>query len=334
MMSTFPHLFLFSSTMVLGTMISLSSSNWVMIWLGMELNLMSFLPLMTLSKQNQESEAAIKYFLAQCWGGSFFLLGMTLSYFFPSQLKFIPILIVLVSLMMKAGMAPCHFWFPSVMNSMSWTLCLLLSTWQKITPLLLLFTFSSPSTLPMMTLLGATSIIAGSLGGIMQTQVRPLLAYSSISHMGWMTVISPFSTSMAILYLSTYIIMTTPIMLLLAQSNALSTKSTNLISSMGQTNSLWFFLMILSLGGMPPTTGFMIKLIAVETLVNNSMVLPTILFLVAATVNLSFYLNLVFYTYLSSTFTSLKHAYEPKTAIPISMFAISMFWLIPLTSLI
>nr|AVW86085.1 NADH dehydrogenase subunit 2 [Levensteiniella iris] len=290
-----PSTSLFLSTLFLGTSVSLSASNWLYVWLGLELNLMSFVPLLTASPQSRSSEAAMIYFLAQALGSGLLLLG-SLSIFLSPQL-FLPSYfhhtLIFLGLLTKLGLPPCHFWFPTVMSQISWPLCLLLTTWQKLTPLAILFYILPPSN----TLMFILTIILGSLisalGGLNQTQLRPLLAYSSIGHMTWMLVAANNSTSTSLLYLLIYILTTLPLILLLWSSYSYSNLSSSNMTSLSPSYTPSIFILILSLGGLPPFLGFFPKWLVVESLA------PTFTFLILVTLlgslmNLYYYMNLVF----------------------------------------
>jgi len=91
---------------------------------------MSFIPLLTSSHVNQEAEAAIKYFMAQALGRGLLLLG-ALSLLSSPHLPLSPLLynsLLIIGLLLKLGLPPCHFWFPSVISSISWPICLILAT--------------------------------------------------------------------------------------------------------------------------------------------------------------------------------------------------------------
>ena len=335
MLSTIPYLFLFSRTIATGTLLALSRTRWIIIWLGMELNLISFLPLITLSSSNQETEAAIKYFLAQCWGGSLFLWAASMTHYLGNTHSSILWRIISIALIIKAGIVPCHFWFPSVINSLPWILCLTLSTWQKLTPLILLFIYSSINhTLLLITVIATRNVLVGSLGGLNQTQIRPLLAYSSIRHIGWIIIVRPFSRIIASIYLFIYILLITPIMTIISQLNSRAIKNIPLLKSTNSTSLLILFLLILALAGMPPTAGFLIKLAVLERLVNVNIVLPRFILLISATINLSFYLNLIFYSYISISTKPLHQNLLPHTTPFLTIIRISLIWRAPLISII
>lgn len=86
------------------------------------------------------------------------------------------------------GIFPFHFWFPGVIAGLPWLSCLFLSTWQKVGPLFLIISLLEVNLITWLLLtfcvVASGSRLLGGLGGINQTQVRALLAYSSIGHLG------------------------------------------------------------------------------------------------------------------------------------------------------
>uniref|UniRef100_A0AAU6QGG5 NADH-ubiquinone oxidoreductase chain 2 n=1 Tax=Prionospio sp. 6 MH-2023 TaxID=3059274 RepID=A0AAU6QGG5_9ANNE len=294
-MMLYPFMHLFILTLFTSTIMALSSYQWLMVWMSLELNMLSFIPMISSSNWFQESEASLKYLLFQALGSSLLLLAAI-----NQSLSFL----ILLGLTMKLGLAPFHFWFPSVMKSMSWPVALLLLTWQKIAPMALLFSMFS-SYLYLLSLIATTSAIVGGLGGMVQSQLRPMLAYSSIGHMGWMLAIAPHSPSISFTYLFTYIAISVPIIWSSLLSKIDSTKK----KSPSYTLSLFIlFPLIISLSGLPPLTGFVPKLLVIMFLPSFLIMLTLIL---GSLINLSYYLNF-FFTLIMSSVSSKKEGESPR----------------------
>ena len=295
-MSSFPYIALFSSTLVFRTLIALSASHWLIIWIALELNILSFIPLIIFSSNHQETEAAIKYFLAQALGSRLLLLSATIT------TKLTPIL--LFSLLIKAGIAPFHYWFPLVIRTRRWIICLLLTTWQKLIPLrLILFIFSAqfPS---LITTVGTLRAIIGGLGGLNQTQIRPLLAYSSIGHIGWMLVARQTSSSVATIYFLIYILISIPLISTAWIRNSFSIKFSNQ-TILTSPHLIIMLLLLLSLGGIPPFLGFFPKWIL---LLKIKSIIVAILLITGSLINLFYYLNIVFSIFLQSNIATLPNS--------------------------
>lgn len=264
----------------MSTLLALSASHWLMIWVALELNIISFIPLIIFSSWHQETEASIKYFLFQALGSSLLLLGSySPSFFF----------LIILGIIVKLGIAPFHYWFPSVINSISWPICLLLTTWQKIVPLFLLITVSMTLSSSICIAIASLNTIVGGIGGLNQTQIRPLLAYSSIRHIGWIIAASPVSSFIRMSYFLVYTLTSITLFLYLFFLNSRTSK---LFSSTTLANFINIFtltLLLLSLGGLPPLTGFLPKWLVIASL--DSLVTPVFLIL-GSLINLFYYLNI------------------------------------------
>ena len=194
---------------------------------------MSFLPIITLYYSGIVAEAAGKYFIAQVVGSCFFL--------FSAWAGITPLTEVmstgamLLAMIIKAGMAPMHQWFVDAVGSMRWIPARLLLTWQKLIPLRFLFAFVVPLDRSFAVIVGLLNGGVGGLGGLRQTQVRPLLAYSSISHMGWSVSISSVSFSAGVGYLMGYIFLVMPLVVLFAVRGVKSAKSVHIIRALSPT---------------------------------------------------------------------------------------------------
>nr|QWT71541.1 NADH dehydrogenase subunit 2 [Limnodrilus hoffmeisteri] len=289
-----PSSLLFSLLLLLSTIMALSSTNWLIAWISMEVNLLSFVPLMLQSHTNQETESAVKYFLAQALGSAIMLYSSMMLYN-PSNQVLVQLMLVM-SLLLKLGAAPCHYWFPSTMTSMSWLNCLILCTWQKLGPLaLMIFPFIGANQLkPLLVLVAATNAILGGLLGMNQSHIRTILAYSSITHMGW--TIGGFLTNTTLipmLYFTMYSLIITPMFIMLNSWKSASPLQMPQMLMNSLSMSIMFSLTLLSLGGLPPLTGFIPKWMTIIMLSDINWVL-IMLMLLGSLMNLYFYLNLVF----------------------------------------
>nr|YP_009002096.1 NADH dehydrogenase subunit 2 [Ricinoides karschii]AGL11958.1 NADH dehydrogenase subunit 2 [Ricinoides karschii] len=231
------------SLMVSITMI-ISSTSWFHMWLSLEINLVCFIG--TVLYSNMFHEAMIKYFLTQAMGSSLFIMGyMTSPIFMDLHM------ITAAALMIKLGLVPFHFWYPEVMNMLSWHHCLILSTLQKFGPLTLLFNLNMN-----LIMFGILSTIVSSLMSINQSSLRKLLSFSSISHNGWMLVAISYQSTLWWVYFFIYSIINILIMIALMNLNWYH------INQIEFTNTpfmITWLIGILALGGLPPTVGFVPK---------------------------------------------------------------------------
>ena len=156
-----PFHFLIRTILIISTLIVVTSSGWVSMWVALEINTLSFLPLI-------KSKGASKYFLSQRVGSAFILSGAVLKVD----------LIIIVGAIIKAGVAPVHRWFPQVIEGLSWKICAVLSTWQKIGPVFVMVSFFSRKVIYFLV---SCRLILGAIGALKQRQIRSILAYSSIT---------------------------------------------------------------------------------------------------------------------------------------------------------
>nr|AFB19556.1 NADH dehydrogenase subunit 2 [Schoeniparus rufogularis] len=291
---------IFVTSLLLGTTITVSSNHWIMAWTGLEINTLAILPLISKSHHPRAIEAATKYFLTQASASTLLLFSSMINAWSTGQWDItqmthpISCLILTSAIAMKLGLAPFHFWFPEVLQGSPLTTGLLLSTVMKLPPISLLF-MTSPSL--NQTLLIIMAILSTALGGWMglnQTQTRKILAFSSISHLGWMAVIISYSPKLTLLNFYLYALMTAATFLTLNTINAL--KLSTLMTTWAKTPALsaMLFLTLLSLAGLPPLTGFLPKWLIIQELTKQDMVLAATMISMLSLLGLFFYLRLAY----------------------------------------
>nr|WAL35613.1 NADH dehydrogenase subunit 2 [Lepus sp. 1 AS-2022] len=287
-------------TLFLGTMITMFSSHWLTMWIGLEMNMLAIIPVLISKATPRSTEAATKYFLTQATASMILMMAITLNILDSGQWTLInpqnhltPIMIML-ALIIKLGMAPFHFWVPEVTQGVPLKSGLILLTWQKLAPLSILYQISPSIDSTMMMLVAILSIMVGGWGGLNQTQLRKILAYSSIAHMGWMAAIITFNPNTMILNLFIYILLTIPMFMMFIQHTSTTTLS---LSQMWNKTPLMvtaILITLMSLGGLPPLTGFIPKWIIIQELTKNgNIIMPTMMAMLAL-LNLFFYLRLIY----------------------------------------
>nr|BAA88855.1 NADH dehydrogenase subunit 2 [Chrysiptera cyanea] len=283
----------------LGTMTTFASSHWLLAWMGLEINTLAIIPLMAQHHHPRAVEATTKYFLTQATAAAMLLFASTTNAWLTGQWDIqqmthpLPTTMITLALALKIGLAPMHAWLPEVLQGLDLTTGLILSTWQKLAPfsLLLQIQASNPSIL---ILLGLASTLTGGWGGLNQTQLRKILAYSSIAHLGWMILVVQFSPSLTLLTLMTYFIMTFSAFLIFKLNKA--TNINSLASSWTKMPTITALapLILLSLGGLPPLTGFMPKWLILQELTKQALPLTATVAALTALLSLYFYLRLCY----------------------------------------
>nr|YP_003734715.1 NADH dehydrogenase subunit 2 [Opisthopatus cinctipes]ADE05864.1 NADH dehydrogenase subunit 2 [Opisthopatus cinctipes] len=322
---------LFYLILFMSIMFQISSTTWFSLWVAMEMNLLSFIPLLSNPKNMLFNEGPMKYFLIQAFGSVILLMGWLMnsySYLNNMYLFSMSNVIFYISLMLKLGAAPFHFWFPSLMENMSWLNSFLLMTWQKLGPLILLTYISKLLFFLMMS--SFFSSLVGGLGGLNQVSMRKIFAYSSIGHISWLLMSLMLNELNFILYYLFYFFM----MFLFSLIFYL-----NLISSLMQLlfykESFYmekFFIMLsfLSLGGMPPLSGFFVKWMILNSLLIMNIWFISFVMLFSTLINLYYYIRIFYSTMMLSNFSpmmisfkfSFKYLYLIKLIILMMMFSV------------
>nr|YP_009355508.1 NADH dehydrogenase subunit 2 [Uranoscopus japonicus]BAX03813.1 NADH dehydrogenase subunit 2 [Uranoscopus japonicus]BBU26112.1 NADH dehydrogenase subunit 2 [Uranoscopus japonicus] len=329
-------------TLGLGTMITFMSSHWLLAWMGLEINTLAIIPIMARYHHPRATEAATKYFLAQASAAATLLFAATTNAWLTGQwdiqqiMSPIPNALMIIALAMKIGLAPIHAWLPEVLQGLDLATGLLLSTWQKLAPLALLFQIHPLN--PTLTItLGLTSSLVGGWGGLNQTQLRKILAYSSIAHLGWMTLILHFSPPLFILTLLVYLIISSSTFLVFKLNN--STNINMLAISWAKMPALSALAppLLLSLGGLPPLTGFMPKLLIIQELTKQNQALTATVIALSSLLSLFFYLRLTYVMTLTISPNNLAGTtpwrLQPhKMKLPLATLISFSLLLLPLTS--
>nr|YP_009108164.1 NADH dehydrogenase subunit 2 [Vanellus vanellus]AIU56272.1 NADH dehydrogenase subunit 2 [Vanellus vanellus] len=304
---------IFSLSLLLGTTITISSNHWMMVWTGLEINTLAIIPLISKSHHPRAIEASIKYFLVQAAASAMVLFSSTINAWFTGQWDITQLthpmacLLLTTSIAMKLGLVPFHFWFPEVLQGSSLTTALLLSTMMKFPPITILF-LTSHSLNP--TLLVTMAIASTALGGWMglnQTQIRKILAFSSISHLGWMTVIIIYNPKLTLMTFYLYSLMTATVFLTL-NTTKVTKMSTMMVSwTKAPTLNATLMLTLLSLAGLPPLTGFLPKWLIIQELTKQEMTPTATIITMLSLLGLFFYLRLAYYSTITLPPNSTNH---------------------------
>nr|UDD74615.1 NADH dehydrogenase subunit 2 [Monodiamesa sp. 2 CZ-2021a] len=290
---------LFLITLISGSLITISSTSWFGAWMGLEINLLSFIPLMMSTNNLLSSEASLKYFLTQALASSILLFSVIFFFLLSnwSNMNFINYSNLLISsaLLLKSGAAPFHFWFPSVMEGLSWNNSIILMTWQKIAPLMLV---SYCMNLYFFYMIIILSVLMGSLGGLNQTSLRKLMAFSSINHLGWMIAGMLNSENLWMIYFLFYSFLSVTIVFMF---NNFKIFNINQMFSFFNSNSyvkFFLFVPLLSLGGLPPFLGFLPKWLIIESLINLNLHFILFVMVCFTLITLFFYLRICYSAFL------------------------------------
>nr|YP_009679853.1 NADH dehydrogenase subunit 2 [Timarete posteria]QDH12174.1 NADH dehydrogenase subunit 2 [Timarete posteria] len=310
------YFFLLCSLFV-STIIALNATDWFFIWAALEINMISFIPLLFFNRSLQTWNGATEYFFPQA-AGSLLILAAAVTLLSEHTHTQTSSLIIFVALLVKGGFAPFHYWFVNVFSTLdSWAMCLLISTWQKIIPVFFLsssLSTTNPMPVMMIAMLGASW---GMLTAANQTNFQMFIAYSSVGNLGWFLMLTPTSKFTALSFFFMYSFMLSTLISLLFF--LLPNTSPNFFSAsqMAAPQKAAIALCLLSLAGFPFTTGFLMKIWVIMSTVNQTtftlwLILIPLVFSTVAYARFIFYLLFNSYSAASpSTNTKLKTLWSP-----------------------
>nr|BAJ09866.1 NADH dehydrogenase subunit 2 [Encrasicholina punctifer] len=330
------------TSLELGTTLTFMSSHWLLAWMGLEINTLAIVPLMAQKHHPRAVEATTKYFLIQATAAAMILFAASTNAWIMGQWDInqmshpVTSSMAMTALALKVGLAPLHLWLPEVLQGITLTTGLILSTWQKLAPLALIIQTANYAHPFLLTILALSSTLVGGWGGLNQTQLRKVLAYSSIAHLGWMILVSQMAPQMTLIALATYIVMTTATFLTLNNINC--TKTITLASAWTKAPTLAALacLMLLSLGGLPPLTGFLPKWLIIQELASQGLAATATVIALTALISLFFYLRLTYAVTLTlspqTSYASTPWRVQAKQpTLALSIFTVMATCLLPIT---
>nr|AWB97135.1 NADH dehydrogenase subunit 2 [Melophagus ovinus] len=286
---------MFFFTLMMGSMISVSANSWLSAWMGLEINLLSFIPLMSDMKL-MSTESSLKYFLIQALASMILLFSMISMYMKMNMLNYYYCkLMIISSLLMKMGSAPFHFWFPMIMEGLSWLNSLILMTWQKFAPLMLIsyFNFDNMMLIPII-----LSSLIGSMGGLNQVSIRKLMAYSSINHLSWMLMSIMNNNNIWILYFLIYSLLNFIITMMFHEFKISYINQLTFMIFNSKLMKFFIFMNLLSLGGLPPFLGFFPKWLIIQEMVMNKQIMLMLILMMTTLISLFYYIRISYTTFL------------------------------------
>lgn len=328
---------------VLGMMLLISGNHLLTLFLGLELFSLPIYAMVALRRSDgRSSEAAIKYFVMGALASGILLYGFSMLFGgakaldLPSiaaamgQIGFsqaswvwvFALVFILVGLSFKLGAAPFHMWVPDVYQGAPSAATLFLSTVPKIAGLALflrLLTEAMPSAMvhwqQMLIVVSILSMAVGNLTAIVQSNIKRMLAYSSIAHMGYMLLGLIAGTkdgyAAATFYMMTYVLMTLGAfgMIVLLSRSGIEIENLEDFKGLSRRNPWLAFVMMLlmfSMAGIPPLVGFMAKLGVLEALVREQFIWLAAVALVFAIVGAYYYIRLIKLMYFDEPEVSTK----------------------------
>ncbi len=310
---------------ILGMMVMISSNDLIVFYMGLELQSLALYVLATFNRdQIKSSEAGLKYFVLSALSSGLLLYGCSLIYGFTGSTNFdlianelssndyvltLGIVFILVGLAFKISAVPFHMWAPDVYEGSPTSVTLFFSIVPKIAALTVFIRFLYVPFLNLidqwqmiLIFLSIASMLFGAIAAIGQTNLKRLIAYSSIGHVGYalagLTTGSNEGIQSSIIYITIYILMNLGFfscLLMLKRNNVYYEKIDDLagLSKNHPLLSLSFLIIMFSLAGIPPLAGFFAKFYIFKAVIEESMYFLAIVGLLSTVVAAFYYLRII-----------------------------------------
>jgi len=317
---------------LLGVMLLISANSMLMIYLGLELVSLSVYALVAFDRDSTRGpEAAMKYFVLGSMASGMLLFGMSMIYGATGKLG-IPeiaqaiqvsgtddillvfgLVFVVVGIAFKFGVVPFHMWIPDVYEGAPPAVTLFISSVPKLAAFAMAYRFLSSGLgdlhihwQGMLMVLAVLSIILGNLAAIMQTNIKRMLAYSTISHMGFVMLgLLPgtdFGFGAAMYYVIVYGIMSVAAfgMVILLSARGVEAENLEDFKGLNQRNPYYAAIMglvMFSMAGVPPMVGFFAKLMVLKAVMDAGLVWLAVTAVVFAVIGAFYYLRVIKFMY-------------------------------------
>ncbi len=348
---------------ILGMMVMISSNDLIVFYMGLELQSLALYVLATYNRdQLKSSEAGLKYFVLSALSSGLLLYGCSLVYGFSGSTNFdiisnqlnseeyvltFGIVFILVGLAFKISAVPFHMWAPDVYEGSPTTVTLFFTIVPKVAALTVFIRFLYVPFLNLIdqwqmiiVFLSIASMIFGAVAAIGQTNIKRLIAYSSIGHIGYtlagLATVSNEGIQSSIIYISIYVIMNLALFscLLMLRRKDQYYENIDDLSGLSKNHpllSLCLLLILFSLAGIPPLAGFFAKFYVFKAVLEQSMYFLAIVGLLSTVVAAFYYLRIIKIMY----FDKEKDKYDTdhslwlKFSLTVSTILILLYFIFP-----
>ena len=310
---------------VLGMMVMISSNDLIVFYMGLELQSLALYVLATFNRNNlKSSEAGLKYFVLSALSSGLLLYGCSLIYGFSGSTNFeiiasqldsneyaltFGIVFILVGLAFKISAVPFHMWAPDVYDGSPTTVTLFFTMVPKIAALTVFIRFLYVPFLELidqwqmiLVFLSIASMLFGAIAAIGQKNIKRLIAYSSIGHIGYalagVASASNDGIQSSVIYLTIYIVMNLGLFscLLMLRRNDNYYESIDDLSGLSKNHPILSFsllVILFSLAGIPPLAGFFAKFYIFKAVIEQSMYFLAIVGLLSTVIAAFYYLRII-----------------------------------------
>jgi len=348
---------------ILGMLVMISSNDLMVFYIGLELQSLALYVLASFNRdQLKSSESGLKYFVLSALSSGLLLYGCSLIYGFSGSTNFdiisntvnsnhygltFGIVFILVGLSFKISAVPFHMWAPDVYEGSPTPVTLFFSVVPKIAALTVFIRFLYVPFInmmdqwqPIIIFLSIASMIFGAIAAIGQKNLKRLIAYSSIGHIGYalagLSVGTNEGLQSSIVYISIYIVMNLGFFscLLMMKKNDLYFETIEDLSGLSKNHpilSLCFLIVLFSLAGIPPLAGFFAKFYIFISVIEQSMYFLAIVGLLSTVIAAFYYLRIIKVIY----FDEQKEKYDTdhsnwlKVSLTLSTLLILLYFIFP-----
>ena len=348
---------------VLGMMVMMSSNDLIVFYMGLELQSLALYVLATFKRDDiKSSEAGLKYFVLSALSSGLLLYGCSLIYGFSGSTNFdiialqlnsneyalsFGIVFILVGLAFKISAVPFHMWAPDVYEGSPTTVTLFFTMVPKIAALTVFIRFLYVPFLNLIdqwqmiiVFISIASMLFGAIAAIGQTNIKRLIAYSSIGHIGYATAglasgsIEGIQSS--IMYITIYVIMNLGLFscLLMMKRNNEYYENLDDLSGLSKNHpllSLSLLIILFSLAGIPPLAGFFAKFYIFKAVIEQSMYFLAIVGLLSTVIAAFYYLRIIKIIYFDPEKEKYDQDHSPwlKFSLTISTILILFYFISP-----
>ena len=348
---------------ILGMLVMISSNDLMVFYIGLELQSLALYVLASFNRdQLKSSESGLKYFVLSALSSGLLLYGCSLIYGFSGSTNFdiisntvnsnhygltFGIVFILVGLSFKISAVPFHMWAPDVYEGSPTPVTLFFSIVPKIAALTVFIRFLYVPFInmmdqwqPIIIFLSIASMIFGAIAAIGQKNLKRLIAYSSIGHIGYalagLSVGTNEGLQSSIVYISIYIVMNLGFFscLLMMKKNDLYFETIEDLSGLSKNHpilSLCFLIVLFSLAGIPPLAGFFAKFYIFKSVIEQSMYFLAIVGLLSTVIAAFYYLRIIKVIY----FDEQREKYDTdhsnwlKVSLTLSTLLILLYFIFP-----
>lgn len=317
-----------------GGLIMIASNDFLTFYLGLELQALSFYLLCAINTSSpKSSEAGLKYFILGCLASGILLFGISMIYGYTGTTNFsvifdlvenqkndIPvafllgIIMFMIAMFFKLSNAPFHMWAPDVYEGSPTIVATLFATVGKFSAVvaltIIIYNLSWPLLTQIFAVVGLLSIIIGSFGAIFQKNLKRLLAFSSISHVGFIVLglagLNKNVVASVFFYIFIYSLLSLGLfgfLNLIISSNQLENDNEDKkifaissLSGLSKTNpflALCISVLIFSTAGIPPLAGFFSKFYIISSMISSSLLIFAVIAVIFTVISAFYYLRII-----------------------------------------